>query len=343
VVLIVGVEEGGPLPPLPERVVALRQRVADRHGPGLLTSDLPVMRRLADQVRLAAQVTAPALFVGEAGTGKLALARAVHFGGAAREGSFAALDCGRLPPAALAAVLFDPRGPRHRLATVYLREPGRLPRELQLRLCDLVRQAEPGGVRPPRLLAGTVTDPAEQVRSGCLLEELACILATLRLDVPPLRQRLPDLPLLVERLLDRIREDADQPVVSLIGPEALEILRAHTWPGNLRELHAVLAGAAARASGERLTAADLPADLRLIQALAQTTVNTDREYSLPLDKLLEQAERRLIELALRQTRGHKTRAAAMLSIWRPRLLRRMEALGIVDPETPANPTEETSP
>ncbi len=341
ITLIVGVE-GGPLPPLPERVVALRQRVADRHGPTLLASDLPAMRRLADQIRLAAAVTAPALFVGEAGTGKQTLARAVHFGGADREGSFAALDCARLPPVALAAVLFDPRGPRHRLATVYLKEPGRLPRELQLRLCDLLRQTEPTGVCPPRLLAGMTTDPAEEVRAGRLLEELACALATLRLDVPPLRQRLADLPLLVERLLERLREEADDQSVTSVSPDAWEILRAHPWPGNLRELHAVLAGAVARAHGDRLTAADLPADLRLMQALARTSV-APRAQALPLDQLLEQAERRLIELALRQTRGHKARAAEVLSIWRPRLLRRMEALGIADPETPGPTPAEDGP
>jgi transcriptional regulator with AAA-type ATPase domain len=330
VTLIVGVE-GGPLPPLPERVVALRQRVADRHGSALLASDLPSIRRLADQVRLASQVTVPALFVGEPGTGKETLARAVHFGGADREGSFAALDCARLPPVALAAVLFDPRGPRHRLATVYLNEPGRLPRELQLRLCDLLRQVEPTGARPPRVLAGMTRDPAEEVRSGRLLEELACSLATLRLDIPPLRQRLTDLPLLVEGMLVRVQEDQDDLTVIGVGPDAWEVLRAHSWPGNLRELHAVLAGAVARSQGDRLSAADLPGELRLVQALGRTSVGP-RPQSLPLDQLLELVERRLIEQALRQTRGNKARAAEMLAIWRPRLLRRMEALGIADPE-----------
>jgi DNA-binding NtrC family response regulator len=108
-------------------------------------------------------------------------------------------------------------------------------------------------------------------------------------------------------------------------------LRAYSWPGNLRELSAVLARAGAAASGPQIDADDLPAYVRLAVKMDQTT-DAAEERPLPLDSLLEKVERRLILNALKLAQGNKTRAAELLSIWRPRLLRRMEALGIKDPE-----------
>jgi transcriptional regulator with PAS, ATPase and Fis domain len=344
ITLIVGVEGAGTPVPLPERLMALRQRVAGRHGLHLLAGDAPAVRRLAAQVRLASQVAAPVLFVGEAGSGKRTLARTVHFLSAAREQSFAVLDCARLPPDAVAAVLLDDRRARHGLGGVYLHGPERLPRDLQLRLSDwLLATAEASGeARPPRLFAGLTAEPAEEVGAGRLLETLAFALATLRLDVPPLRQRLADLPLLVERLLDRAGAE-DPGRVSGLTPAAWEVLRAHPWPGNLRELYAVLSAARARAAADRIDLGDLPAALRLGHSLGQLP-GRPAERPLPLKQLLEQAERRLIELALRRTRGNRSRAAELLQVWRPHLLRRMEKLGVgggaeTDFEAEAQPEE----
>ncbi len=267
----------------------------------------------------------PVLFVGERGTGKKTLARAVHFLGPRREDSFAALDCARLPPAVLAAFLFEVRGPRHRLATIYLREPACLPRDLQLRLSEWLSGADadlPGGPDGrPRLLASCARDPAEDVRAGRLTEELACGLATVRVDVPPLRERAADLPALVERLLERAGYEGDGRVTGL-SPEAWEVVRSHPWPGNLRE-------ACGRAQGDHVTPADLPAWLRLRQAVGRAA-GRDPEPALPLKSLLEQAERRLIVRALARAGGNKSKAARILDVWRPYLYERMEKLGLVE-------------
>jgi DNA-binding NtrC family response regulator len=287
------------------------------------------MRRLADQVRLACQVTTPVLLVGEGGTGKQTLARIIHYNSPRRERAFAALDCVRLPPYTLAALLFTERGstPRGPFGAVYLKEPAALPRDLQLLLC----QGFAEGAFPFRLLAGSSMALGEAVSRGLLVDELASILGTLVFEVPPLRERREDLPILVERFLDRANTAGDPRVLGLT-PAAWEILRLHRWPGNLGELYAALASARTRAKGEHIDAADLPASLRLDHTLAQTP-GRPPDRPLPLDHLLEQAERRLIELALRRTRGHKARAAELLSIWRPRLQRRMEALEIDDEES----------
>jgi DNA-binding NtrC family response regulator len=326
-VRVLGDEPAGTAP-LPERLANLRQRAAGRWTLDTwAASTAPAVRRLVARARLAAGVRAPVLFVGEPGTGKETLARAVHHHGPDAERAFASLDCRRLPAAALAAVL---SGGTPGLGAVYLREPAALPRELQLRLCDWA--GRPDG---PRLLAGTRADPAAEVRDGRLLEDLACLLGTLVIEVPPLRERIDDLPLLAEQMLARACEGRDRKVPA-VGSDAWDVLRGHAWPGNLRELYRVLAAAAGRvaagrATGDWVTAADVPARLRQAHALAAVP-GRPAGKSPPLDYLLEQAERRLIELALRRAGGNKTKAAQELGIWRPRLLRRMEALGVRDTE-----------
>ncbi len=305
------------------------------------------MRRLVTQVRLASQVATPVLLIGEAGTGKQTLARTIHYLSSRREGACAVLDCQHLPSAAVAALLFgqDRRdaGPsgREGIAAIYLREPAYLPRDLQLLLCERIAQSGSGseGAMGPRILAGCTTPPIQEVRSGRLLEELACALSTLVVEVPPLRERRADLPSLIERLLERVGTGREGRVTRL-NADAWAVVRAYSWPGNLRELHVVLRAACARAGGEQLRAADLPAELRRAVQREQTPPRP-AETALPLEQLLEEAERRLIQLALQRARGQKARAARLLGIPRPRLWRRMLKLGIADTENvPDAPSDE---
>src|SRR5262249_20283121 len=143
------------------------------------------------------------LIVGEEGTGKEWLARTIHHLGPTRARPFAALDCGRLPPDPLARVLFGDAGlvSTRRAGTVYLRDPAFLARDVQARLCEALDAAA-----PPRLIAGSRTDLTAEARSLRFLEEFRCRLSTLVLELPPLRQRLAELPALVERLLERAGE-----------------------------------------------------------------------------------------------------------------------------------------
>ncbi len=317
----VAVEESAAAAPLPERLVALRERMTQRYGPDLLTGAGSAMRRLTEQVRLAAQTTVPVLLVGEPGTGKQTLARFIHYQGPARERPFGAIDCARLPTSALEEILFGSFYAH--FGTVYLREPSRLPRDLQLKVSARLQDAA-----GPRLIAGCGADPLQEVRAGRLIEELYASLAVLTVSLPPLRERTADLPALVDRLLERCNEEGE-PHVERLAPDVWEVLRGHMWPGNLRELYAVLSAARRHAGGERITAADLPASLRLLRRMEEAPGRRP-ERPLPLDALLEQAERRLIEMALERAGGKKHRAAEILAIWRARLIRRMKALGIGD-------------
>lgn len=311
--------------PLPEKLVQLRESVARRYDLALLDSAVPAVRRLADQVRLAASVATPVLLVGEAGTGKEALARTMHYRGAGRQRPLAALDCARLPAAAVAAVLFNEQTATQ-LGALYLREPACLPRDLQARLCRLIARS-----KGPRVLAGCRIALPEAVQSGALLDDLHAAF-TLVLEVVPLRQRIADLPLVVDRLLSRANE-SEGPRITGLTPTAWELVRGHGWPGNLRELYDALSAARRQAKGPLLDGNDLPAPLRVRQTIG-AIAGAAPERSLPLDALLEQAERRLIELALRRTKGHRGRAAEILGIWRMRLSRRIEALGLGEANDP---------
>jgi DNA-binding NtrC family response regulator len=308
--------------PLPESLAMLRGEAAERHRLDLLPTALPPVRQAVAQARLAGQTRAPVLIIGEPGVGKQWLARAIHYVGGAR--AFAMVDCAALPASLLSATLLDGLLRRSTVATVYLREPAALPRDIQARLCTWLEEVGSAG---PRLMAGTSGDLAAEVAAGRLLEELHCALATVIITLPPLRERPEDLPILVDRLLQRASAEEEKRVMGLT-PDAWDFLRDYRWPGNLRELFAVLRGACRRAQGEQIDTGDLPAHLRHEVVVARTPGRGSPERPVPLDQLLQQVERRLIQLALRMAEGKKARTAELLSMSVPRLLRRMEALGI---------------
>ncbi len=193
----------------------------------------------------------------------------------------------------------------------------------------MLAEPEAGG---PRVVAGSASDLTAESRSLRVLEEFRCLLGTLMIELPPLRERLADLPALAETLLRRAAElhpDAGREGPPSLTVEALDVVRSHGWPGNLRELYAVLAGALARSPSGRIEASALPMALRLA---SQPERAARGERPLPLATILEEAERRLIQLALKQAKGNKTRAAELLGVYKPLLYRRMTALGLAKDE-----------
>src|SRR5262249_28822396 len=128
------------VPPLPEQLINLRRLHQERFASDFLTSELPAMRRLADQIRLAAQSHVPAILLGEPGTGKAWLARAIHARGEDRERPFVGLDCARIPTEALTALLFGASSHLHRShrGTLYLARPHAMARDLQARVIPVV-------------------------------------------------------------------------------------------------------------------------------------------------------------------------------------------------------------
>jgi DNA-binding NtrC family response regulator len=309
---------------LTEKLAALRERMTQRFKIDLLTELSPRNRRLSDQARSAARIKAPVLIVGEPGSGKQWLARAIHYESAFRDQTFVRVNCG-LHNAILSEMIFGDRGllTRAEIGTVYVDQPHTLPRDLQARLADYVAKAREMG---PRLMAGCASDPLVEVRSGRFADELFGALGILMLTIPPLRERRGELASLIAVFLDRAEMRNGKPGFG-VSAESLEILQSYTWPNNLRELYSVLAAAQTRAGEKAIEPEDLPAAIRLAERL-QEAAEVEPERNLPLDQVLEQVERRLIVLALRRFQGNRSKAAEWLQVWRPRLIRRIEALGI---------------
>jgi DNA-binding NtrC family response regulator len=310
--------------------MAARDRHAARFTFDLLAGTSPAAGRFVSQVRLAAQTTAPVWLVGEPGSGKETAARVIHHAGTQRERMFVGLDCGGLQPYLIDGLLGGHGGltGSDRLGTVYLKDPAALPRDLQQRLAELFTEGKP---TTPRLICGSARTAAEDQDRG-LLPDFHADLSVLEIRVPPLRERVDDLPRIVLRMLEWVTH----PKATLAGidPGFFQAAAAFTWPGNLRELRDALARAVAAAGTGRVTADHLPWDVRARVGLEESPPAAP---SLALDPILEAVERRLIRLALRKANNHQTEAAELLGIFRARLWRRLEALGIPAPPQPPRP------
>lgn len=300
-------------PPLPEKLIQLREQSLQSYRLELWESRVPAVNRVVAQARLAVQIATPIMLQGPTGCGKEWLARTIHHLSRRHEEFFASFDAAKLPSALIADLLLS-ASTRMRLGGILLRNPASLRADLQIKLAELLA-AETFG---PRLFI-SVKDAAEATQ---LTPELLSAVSILTLVIPSLKERLEDWPRFVAELLPRVAA-ATKKYHPSISPQADEALRAYPWPGNFRELDDTLRDALAHAAGDRIEIADLPFLVR--------NTPIPPEPKLPLDSLLENAERRLIKLALEQAKNNKSKAAEILGVWRPRLLRRMEQLGIEGP------------
>ena len=289
----------------------------------LFAGAAPSADRLLAQARLAAETRVPVWIVGEPGTGKQTLARAIHHSGPHRDRAFVALECAAIQPYLAEGLLFGKGGLLSgSVGTLFLKYPSALPRDLQARLTRQLSPIAPGSAR---LICGSTRIAADDVRIGRLIPPFHSEFSVLELRVPPLRERLVDLPRFVNHLLSRFPTPSGK--TPQLDGDTLLSLQAHDWPGNLRELADVLGSAGERVGEEPIRREHLPRFVQEKQLYADfPTVPTGEAWTL--DAVLEAVETRLIELALAKANGSQTDAAAALGIFRARLFRRIEALGI---------------
>src|ERR671939_1457445 len=319
-------------------VLRLRSELKMFRGFGRFVGASTALERVIKQARAVADTNATVLITGENGTGKEVLARAVHEESARRDGPFVAVSCAALPEQLIESELFGhvkgaftdaktDRVGRFELAnggTLFLDEIANVPINKQAKLLRVLETGEFERVGSSktqkvnvRLLSATNADLHAEVAQGKFRQDLLFRLNTVEIRLPPLRDRLEDIPVLAEHFLLIHRERYRRPIVGFT-PEALDALRHHLWPGNVRELDHVIERAVLMSAGNVITAFDL--------ALESTP---DARLSARLEEMsLEDAERLLIKKALARFEGNANRAAEALGLSRSALYRRLQKYGL---------------
>lgn len=319
---------------------AVRRHQAGRYRLETLIGRTPEMQTARQQAMLAAEVVAPVLITGPPGSGRETLANAIHFGrDGERSGGLIPVDCHVLPAELIDSTVraFYQRyakSERQKRHTLLLNNADMLEPE-QAELVVSLLTHNPGNMR---VIGTSSLEPADWRNHP----ELPYRLATIGIHLPPLAKRRDDIPLSAQWLLEqqnarsngtlkKTSEKTSVPVAQRTGfaADALDLLTAYHWPGQLDELAQVIEESHAAAKGPLVRAADLP--LRLRQA-ADAQAVVDAEERIDLEKYLLSIEMELMQRALRAAKGNKAKAARLLGMTRPRLYRRLEQLGLV--ETP---------
>jgi PAS domain S-box-containing protein len=325
-------------------VEALRQELEGKFQVGDLTSRSPLMQRIFEVLPAIATSPSTVLVLGETGTGKEVVARTIHSLSPRNKGPFVAVNCGALPDTLLESELFgykagaftgankDKLG-RFALAkggTLFLDEIGEISPALQVRLLRVLQERiyEPlGAVRSEstdvRVIVATNKDLIDEVRKGLFREDLYYRVNVVRLELPPLRRRKEDIPLLVDQFVDRFNR-LQQKFVQGISVEALSLLMAHDWPGNIRELENTVERAFILCNNGPIGIAHLSEEL----TAHGTAVGTDADLRSARDILDAQT----ILGALERNDFNRLAAARELGIHKTTLFRRMKKLGISLPE-----------
>jgi transcriptional regulator with PAS, ATPase and Fis domain len=304
-----------------------------------LVGSSPSMMQVYQLVRDIARVDATVLIDGETGTGKELIARAIHFSSARKQGPFIAANCAGFTDSLLGSQLFGHKrgaftgaiGDQAGLfesadgGTVFLDEIGDIPLNIQTSLLRVLQEKEItrlGEAKPRkvnvRVLAATHHNLSEDVVRGTFRTDLFYRIRVARIQLPPLRDRRDDIPLLASAFLGQIRATMGKGV-NQISPEALRLLLTYAWPGNVRELKNAIEFAAISCKGQRINATDLPPEISRSQP------------STPASTLVPQTgqdERTQLLRALNQASGNRSEAAKLLGMSRATLYRRLANQGI---------------
>lgn len=311
-------------------------------------------RKMRDVFNLAAQVArrdSTVLVTGESGTGKELLAKAIHQNSLRVAKPFITVNCGAIPENLIESELFGHRRGSFTGAvadrvgkfeaanegTVFLDEIGELPINLQVRLLRVIQEREIDKIGFPkpipinvRIVAATNRNLRTLIEDGQFREDLFYRLSVVTVELPPLRERRDDIPLLLTHFLKK-HCTRYQLVVPSVSDDALELLTRYDWPGNVRELENVIEHAVVLGPSDVIRIEDLPAHIR--QATSRVT---SISLKLPDEGIdLEEVEKEILLQALEKNQWNQSRAARYLNLSRKTLIYRMEKFGLAEAAEPS--------
>jgi DNA-binding NtrC family response regulator len=330
-----------------------RQLTADSEVFGMIGRS-PKMLKIFDVIRATAASDASVLIEGASGTGKELISTAFHLQSQRADHPFIHINCAAIPRDLIESELFgykkgaftganqDKRGllEATRGGTLLLDEIAEMPLYLQTKLLRVLQERKLRRLGDEReievdfrLISATNRDMSPATRQEFLREDLYFRISTIKIKVPPLRERLDDLALLAERFVQRYSEKYKKGVVG-IAPSALSLLMRYNWPGNVRELESVIESAVLFCQETQLTIANLPDHLQ---------ANQPEQFAclIPPHLTMEEIEREALRQTLDRTGGNIKKAARILNLHRPTLYRKLKKFGLYDGvEVEANPSQD---
>lgn len=321
------------------------QEIRDDFQFGNMIGNSRAMRTMFRLAEKAAQYDTTVMITGESGTGKELVARGIHFSGTRAGANMVPVNCGGIPESLLESELFGHAKGAFTGAdrnygglfqeadggTIFLDEIGELPLSLQVKLLRVLQEGEirpVGGAKTRkidvRVVAATAKDLELEVREGRFREDLFYRLNVLRIHLPPLRERVEDIPRLCQFFLDRYSKQLNKKIEN-VAPGAMRLLMDHKWPGNVRELENMIERAVVLAEKHIILPENLPIEFGIKRAANRMD---DFFEGFSLKKARRIMEERLITRALESTGGNRTQAAKLLEISIPSLLSKMKAYHI---------------
>ncbi len=311
----------------------LKRQLRREHGFEGFIGKSPRILEVFETIRKTADSGSTVMITGESGTGKELVARAVHLESARRSGPFVSVNCGAIPETLMESELFGHVKGAFTGAvasteglfaaagggTLFLDEITEIPHSVQVKLLRATQEREVRRVGDTRdvkvdvrLIAASNRDLSKAMADGVLREDLYYRLNVIPIHMPPLRERLEDIPLLVSHFIARITKDVGKSVKG-ISPDSLAILERYHWPGNIRELENVVERAIVLGSGDLLSPDSLPPHLRMPRDEQAVTVEIP-PAGVDLEDTLTRIENRYIRLALERSGWLQVRAAELLGL-----------------------------